>query len=59
MADRDREFGKNTKTAVQQFQRDRDLEDDGIVGPYTWRELLRPWCEEVELIERTAPERVG
>jgi peptidoglycan hydrolase-like protein with peptidoglycan-binding domain len=58
LADRDREFGKNTKTAVQQFQRDNDLEDDGIVGPYTWKELIRPWCEEVELIERTAPERV-
>jgi len=58
LKDCDREFGKNTKIAVQQFQRDKDLEDDGIVGPYTWRELLRPWCEEVELIERTAPERV-
>ena len=57
LADRDREFGKGTKAAVQQFQRDNDLEDDGIVGPYTWRELIRPWAEEVELIERTAPER--
>ena len=53
--DRDRDFGPNTKAAVQQFQRDHRLDPDGTVGPYTWRELLRPWAEEVELIERTPP----
>jgi len=57
--ERDREFGKETKVAVQQFQRDHRLKDDGIVGPYTWKELLRPWAEEVELSDRTAPDRVG
>jgi peptidoglycan hydrolase-like protein with peptidoglycan-binding domain len=52
---RDRQFGPTTKAAVEQFQRDHGLDDDGIVGAYTWRELLRPWAEEVELIERTPP----
>ena len=55
----DREFGAQTKVAVQQFQRDHKLEDDGIVGPYTWKELLRPWAEEVELIARTPPAKVA
>jgi peptidoglycan hydrolase-like protein with peptidoglycan-binding domain len=54
----DGEYGVETKAAVQQFQRDHKLEDDGIVGPYTWRELLRPWAEEVELVERTPPVKV-
>ena len=44
----DGEYGVETKAAVQQFQRDHKLDDDGIVGPYTWAELLRPWAEEVE-----------
>ena len=56
--DCDGEFGVETKVAVQQFQRDRKLEPDGFVGPYTWRELLRPWAEEVELVERTPPAKV-
>ena len=50
---------RRPRSAVQQFQRDHKLEDDGIVGPYTWRELLRPWAEEVELIERTPPAKVA
>jgi peptidoglycan hydrolase-like protein with peptidoglycan-binding domain len=57
--ERDGEYGKETKIAVQQFQRDHRLEDDGIVGPYTWKELLRPWAEEVELVERTPPPKAG
>ena len=45
----DGEFGPMTEQAVKQFQRDHELDDDGIVGTYTWRELLRPWAEEVGL----------
>jgi peptidoglycan hydrolase-like protein with peptidoglycan-binding domain len=57
--DADGEYGVETKAAVQQFQRDHKLDADGIVGPYTWRELLRPWAEEVKLIERTPPVKVA
>ena len=32
-------FGPVTKTAVEQFQRDRHLAVDGIVGPATWTAL--------------------
>ena len=38
-----------------QFQRDHELDDDGVVGSYTWRELLRPWAEEVGLSEPIKP----
>ncbi|MGW1674724.1 helix-turn-helix domain-containing protein [Streptomyces sp. NPDC002324] len=38
----DASFGPNTKAAVQRFQRSRGLDDDGIVGPMTWRELRKP-----------------
>ncbi|MEV8032340.1 peptidoglycan-binding protein [Streptomyces sp. NPDC086182] len=38
----DGSFGPNTKTAVQRFQRSRGLDDDGIVGPATWRALREP-----------------
>ena len=36
----DSDFGADTKVAVQEFQRDHDLEDDGEVGNLTWAELL-------------------
>jgi peptidoglycan hydrolase-like protein with peptidoglycan-binding domain len=32
-------FGPVTKNAVQQFQRDSGLDDDGIIGPLTWGAL--------------------
>lgn len=32
-------FGKNTYDAVKIFQRHNGLNDDGIVGPQTWRKL--------------------
>ncbi len=32
-------FGRVTKSAVEQFQRDRHLAVDGIVGPATWAAL--------------------
>jgi N-acetylmuramoyl-L-alanine amidase len=34
-------FGLETKNAVQAFQRQEHLVDDGIVGPRTWSALLR------------------
>lgn len=36
----DGDFGANTKAAVLRFQRDRGLEDDGIIGVNTWRSLI-------------------
>ena len=36
----DGEFGNATRVAVMQFQKDKGLEVDGIVGPNTWRKLL-------------------
>jgi len=32
-------FGPRTKRAVQEFQRTHSLDDDGVVGPLTWRKL--------------------
>ena len=32
-------FGPNTETAVKGFQADNGLQQDGIVGPLTWRAL--------------------
>lgn len=39
--DRDRKFGPKTKQVVEQFQRDRRLDDDGYVGTNTTKELLK------------------
>ena len=36
----DGKFGKNTEAAVKQFQKDWGLEEDGIIGGATWRQLL-------------------
>jgi tetratricopeptide (TPR) repeat protein len=33
-------FGKQTKAAVKQFQRQQNITEDGIVGPLTWEKLL-------------------
>ena len=32
-------FGPNTESAVKGFQADNSLQQDGIVGPQTWRAL--------------------
>lgn len=36
----DGEFGEKTRLAVEAFQRNRGLDDDGVVGKLTWAELL-------------------
>lgn len=36
----DGKFGKDTKKAVEQWQRDHGLSDDGVVGPKTWASFL-------------------
>lgn len=35
----DGDFGKETESAVKQFQTDHGLTADGVVGPKTWKEL--------------------
>lgn len=39
-AERGQEFGPATEAAVMQFQQQRGLDVDGIVGPATWREVV-------------------
>lgn len=36
----DGDFGNTTKTAVKKFQKEKNLETDGIVGKKTWKKLL-------------------
>jgi peptidoglycan hydrolase-like protein with peptidoglycan-binding domain len=33
-------FGRETESAVKQFQREHSLDDDGVAGPLTWAALL-------------------
>ncbi|HEX2051831.1 MAG TPA: peptidoglycan-binding domain-containing protein [Actinomycetota bacterium] len=35
-------FGSETIAAVKAFQRERGITVDGVVGPETWREMLKP-----------------
>lgn len=39
----DGDFGSVTEEAVKQFQRDQELDDDGVVGPDTWEALERSY----------------
>jgi peptidoglycan hydrolase-like protein with peptidoglycan-binding domain len=41
-------FGRRTESAVKQFQRDKGLAADGIVGPQTWAALEAAIAEYVE-----------
>ncbi|WP_085829416.1 GH25 family lysozyme [Clostridium massiliodielmoense] len=34
-------FGKGTKTAVEEFQKDNNLQIDGVVGKQTWKALFK------------------
>jgi peptidoglycan hydrolase-like protein with peptidoglycan-binding domain len=36
----DGQFGSGTRNAVQNFQRSRGLDVDGVVGPKTWAALF-------------------
>lgn len=38
--DADGIFGKQTRQAVEKYQKDNSLDADGIVGPLTWKSLL-------------------
>lgn len=44
--DVDERFGKSTEAAVVAFQKAHGLVGDGVVGAYTWRELLAPKSKE-------------
>jgi murein L,D-transpeptidase YcbB/YkuD len=36
----DGDFGKDTKKAVEQFQKKRNIKQDGIIGETTWKALF-------------------
>ena len=36
----DREFGAKTEKVVRQYQKERNLSVDGVVGNNTWHDLL-------------------
>lgn len=38
----DGKFGPRTKSAVENFQSSKGLKVDGVVGPKTWAELIKP-----------------
>ncbi len=35
-------FGPKTLSAVQQFQKDQNIQADGIIGPITWNKFIYP-----------------
>jgi hypothetical protein len=47
-------FGKNTKLAVQKWQHNNNLEDDGIVGPLTWDEMGIATTDDVDKVYTTS-----
>jgi hypothetical protein len=55
----DRKFGAGTEKAVKAFQRARQLEVDGKVGPATWKEqdVLCAQGRTAEPKERSSPRR--
>ena len=48
----DGDFGQITELAVKVFQNRNFLEDDGIVGPLTWRVLLDGGTQHLPLLRR-------
>ena len=42
----DADYGEETRNAVKAFQRDHDLEDDGVFGPKSYKALLLTLAEE-------------
>ena len=52
-------FGPKTEAAVLAFQKDRDLYEDGIVGPVTWYEIDRACLQQLRHAqERDKPVRL-
>jgi hypothetical protein len=49
-------FGSKTKSMVKEFQREKGLKDDGVVGPLTWAELIKdPTIKPVTPINPVSP----
>lgn len=46
----DKDFGPATEYAVKTFQKKKHLEDDGIVGPNTFKALIQPMTKVLEEI---------
>ena len=52
-------FGSDTEEGVKQFQRERDLGADGIVGPKTWEALYVYVVQRGDTLSAIAEHRLG